>query len=115
MIHRNEYMANSAELHRAYYSQFVNAGVRNLVKCYIGMEALLKSTDKHLNDIPLAKWDSMVIPHNAKGYVRGTIEDGMLIGYLNGTQMKACGEGGLSLGVGVCILKEAARQLIETA
>lgn len=91
---RKEYLKNSGEEnHRFYYSQFVTPEIKGVVKCTIGLKKLLKSTDPHLNDIPIKLWDNMYLPNvNAK--------------------MKELGDY-LTLAGKVCILKEAARQIIE--
>jgi hypothetical protein len=51
MITHKEYMANSAELHHAYYLQFATEGTKRFVLERIGMDKLLRSTCPHLNDI----------------------------------------------------------------
>ena len=51
MITHKEYMANSAELHHAYYLQFVTEATKRFVLERIGMDKLLRSTCPHLNDI----------------------------------------------------------------
>lgn len=51
MITRKEYMANSAELHHAYYLQFATEETKRFVLELIGMDKLLRSTCPHLNDI----------------------------------------------------------------
>lgn len=103
MITRKEYLAleyvddaTAMARHREYYSQFVTPKVKQLVLRYIGRERLLRSTDPHLNDIKLPEWDWLV-PHI----------DGVAV-----TLLREAGDF-LSLGTGVCILKEAARQIIE--
>jgi hypothetical protein len=80
--------------HRRYYSQFVNERtIAHVVKA-IGREPLLSSTDPHLNDIPLRKWDGAGddMPKN--------------ISYASVGDFR-------SLSGDVCIAKEAARQFIE--
>lgn len=103
MITRKEHMAReyvdaatAMARHREYYSQFVTPGVKQLVLRRIGRKELLRSTDLHLNDIELARWDR-------------------LVSYIDGAAVTLLREAGdfLSLGSGVCILKEAARQIIE--
>lgn len=71
--------------HREYYAQFVTDRIKSLVKSQFG-EQLFNSTDPHLNDIPLSKWDN-----------------------LSGTVLRS----GFSLSDCVCTLKEAAKQIIE--
>ena len=51
MITHKEYMANSSELHHAYYLQFATEATKRFVLERIGMDKLLRSTDPHLNDI----------------------------------------------------------------
>ena len=51
MITHKEYMANSAELHHAYYLQFATEATKRFVLERIGMDKLLRSTCPHLNDI----------------------------------------------------------------
>jgi hypothetical protein len=98
---RSEYIshagdADSAAQHRKYYAQFVTPEVKALVQRSIGVTALCASKDPHLNDILLGRWDALVtrLPHIVVA------------------KLKECGDY-LTLGNGVCILKEAARQLIE--
>lgn len=90
---RADYMAGKCT-HREYYGQFVNAGTKSVVLHGIGRELLLASKDEHLNDIPLALWDRLV--------------------------PEAPGSGGFAkagdfytIAGGVCLLKEAARQIVE--
>lgn len=51
MITHKEYMANSAELHHAYYLQFATEATKRFVLERIGMDKLLSSTCPYLNDI----------------------------------------------------------------
>lgn len=88
---RKQYM-NGECTFREYYSQFVNEAVKSQVLLTIGKEALLKSKDGHLNDIPLKKWDR-IRPHT-----------------LN--RLHEAGDSPTLAGA-VCIVKEAARQIIE--
>jgi hypothetical protein len=87
---------DTAKLHREYYSQYVTQHVRDLVTRTFTVSVLLDSKDPHLNDIPLKRWDVLV------NYLHKTTAE----------QLKSNGEW-LTLGNGVCILKEAARQVIE--
>lgn len=89
----NEHMH---QLHRAYYGQFVTDEVTNLVLRTIGREALMNSTDRSFSDIQLRRWGGMVslLPASVPA------------------QMRQCGDY-LTLAGGVCILKEAARQIKE--
>jgi len=98
MMTRTEYMALSRtegmKAHRAYYAQFVNPAITSRVVQGIGAARLLASTDRHMNDIPLGMWDHLV--------------DHLPVA----NKMKEVGDY-LTMGNGVCILKEAARQWVE--
>lgn len=102
---RTEYMDKKIS-HRAYYAQFVTQHVRNLVLARIGMDRLLKSHDEHLNDIPLALWDSFWVSNAGGMHI---VPPSSITALL-----REAGEGN-SASTGTCILKEAARQLIESA
>lgn len=103
---RKEYMApfisreEAEQRHRKYYSQFVTVGVRQLVAFRITVLSLKLPQEKDqtnsFNDIPLARWDALV----------------PMLGPEVDQQLRSCGDW-LGLGAGVCILKEAARQLVE--
>jgi hypothetical protein len=92
---RKEYMSKVCT-HKQYYAQFVTENMKNDVIRAIGKDALMNSTDEHLNDIPLKKWDRLA--------------SGVVPFYVN-SAMRELGDyptlGGL-----VCIAKEAARQVI---
>jgi len=98
MITRAQHMAVYSDdpegSHRAYYAQFVSDEVRRLVVRGIGVQEIRASTDRVFNDIPLRHWDALV-----RQLPRAVV-----------AQLKEAGDW-LSLGTGVCILKEAARQL----
>ena len=93
MVTRNQYL-NGECTDRQYYGQFVNAGTKARVLSGIGLAALKKSTDPHFNDIPLNKWDNLV-PHCpcSAGFAKA------------GDYYTLAG--------GVCLLKEAARQILD--
>lgn len=82
--------------HAVYYGEMVTDADKHAVRQYIGLPALLASTDEHLNDIALQQWDAMAI--NRRGAHARTL--------------KERGEAGVSPADGVCILKAAARALI---
>ena len=71
--------------HRAHYSKLVTKEIKLLVIRNLEVACLLGCKCEHFNDIPLKHWDN-------------------LAGYLSLRQ---------SLAVRVCILKEAARQIVE--
>lgn len=115
MIIRVDYM-NGLASHREFFSQFVNVGVKAKVLECIGAEALLKSTDEHLNDIPMKKWDSMA---GFRWSIIGGQEVAVIkpqtsrdIEPIDAGLLRDTGEGVSCAGL-VCIYKEAARQLIE--
>lgn len=91
---RQDYMNNKCS-HREYYAQFVTDDTKNYVLLRIGRDRIVNSKDEHFNDIPLKLWD-LAVPH-APGS-RGFKEAGDWY----------------SLGTGVCMLKEAARQIKES-
>lgn len=110
MLTRNDYMKDSSNLHRAYYGQFVNEQVKNAVLQFIGKDALLKSKDEHLNDIPLKKWDAL------GGFAFSNTTGEMLhkpatIEPVEIAKLREAGEG-VSSATLVCIYKEAARQIM---
>lgn len=92
--------------HREYYGQFVGPYVKQLVVDRIGLPRLLASRDPHLNDIPLGVWDSFWVSHTPSMHIKPPLAIGVLL--------REAGEGN-SASTGTCILKEAARQLIEEA
>ncbi len=98
MITRKAYMAKEAT-HREFYAQFVTPEIVRQVASFIGGQALMASTDEHLNDIRLANWDAM---HQ------------FLPSYYMAAMKEADPSMGNSLSNTVCIAKEAARQWIET-
>lgn len=102
MITRADYLSHpaTAEAHRAYYSQFVTEYTQYVVRMFIGEDALHQSRDPDgaFNDIPLIIWDRITasIRQNAAPLLRDAGDH-------------------WSLGAGVCILKEAARQIVESS
>jgi len=91
---RKQYLNNECT-HFEYYSQFVNDLTKGAISRNIGLEKLLKSTDKHFNDINLKIWDSMPI-------------------YLETGEMEKYGDH-FSLSGRVFIGKTAARMLVNEA
>lgn len=82
--------------HRRYFGQFVTPGTKHRVLSVIGLERLMASTDPHFNDIPLSLWDGMapLLPGSGSFEKAGDF---------------------YTLANGVCLAKEAARQIVETA
>lgn len=95
--------------HREYYTQFVNDKVIERVVNTIGVNLLLASTDEHLNDIPMKKWDDLAgFAFRSSEMIRrpGNIDP------IKYEQLKEAGDGVSAAGL-VCIYKEAAKQIIE--
>lgn len=68
MFTRKQYM-NKEITHRKFFAQFVDDNIKQDVLNSIDLKSLLESTDEHLNDIPLKKWD------NLAGYVFSRAND----------------------------------------
>lgn len=99
---RSDYIGNLPDgavraTHRQYYGQFVTPEIKNLVLRRIAsVEQLVKAAqaDRHLNNIPLQQWDNVrVFSSTAKALEQA------------GDYLTLCGQ--------VCILKEAALQIVE--
>lgn len=97
MITRTQYL-NREATHREYYSQFVGEGTKERVLMRFTMQSLIEGKDNHFNNIPLNDWDNLmpVVPFEIAG------------------KMKECGDYPTKAGV-VCILKEAALQIVENS
>lgn len=95
MFTRKDYLEGRCD-HRAYYAQFVSAGVRQCVAQSIGVKCIRASADPYFNDIPLPRWDSVFQP----------IPAGIA------SALRAAGDYPTLAGA-VCIAKEAARQIKE--
>lgn len=90
---RQDYLDGKCS-HAEYYGQFVDAGVIARVSRAIGVDRIKSSTDPHFNDIPLRKWDRVLVPvprHIARS-------------------MKERGDYATLAGA-VCVAKAAARQI----
>lgn len=94
MSTRQDYM-NGKCTHREYYAQFVTEQTRQSVLRNIGLERLQQSTDPHLNDIRLSRWDGLEIVTREMD-----------------AAMREAGDWP-SLAGKVCIAKEAARQILD--
>lgn len=122
MITHAQYMADSGTLHWEYHAQFVWPWMKQAILDTIGLDALLSSTDKYLNDIPLDKWDRLVY-YDTNGSVK---VQGRSVWTRErkwydrprwaevSSELRKAGDF-FSLGTGVCILKATARQIIEAA
>ena len=107
VIKRNEYV-NGERTHKEYYGQFINAGVKNIVLMRFGIEKLVSSykDDENFNSIitPLASWDSL------SDCIASAIDRDLLRESKEWEDKKTYP---WSLSDGVCIAKEAARQLVK--
>lgn len=86
--------------HHEYYSQFVTQTVKALVVKHIGNANFLVkklAADSNLNNIPLDMWDQVVTLHRWVGEI-DEHGDGKKI---------------YSLSNGICVLKTAARMIVE--
>ena len=94
---RKDHMSKKCT-HREFYAQFITPLVKDLVRRLIGKKSILRSTDEHLNDIALSRWDSLHTP------IRQIV--GKMVREANGNS-------GHSLSDSVCVAKEAAKQIKE--
>lgn len=60
MLMRKDYIQAGKNLHRAYYAQFITPEMEDMILKNIGLDRLMSSIDKNLNDIDLSLWDSMM-------------------------------------------------------
>jgi len=103
---REEYMAVSLEeqpaAHRQYYAQFVTPMIKQLVLTHFDSATLVKSykRDAFFNTslTPMKEWDLL---GSCVGYKKDIVQ-----------KLKECGDY-LTQAGWVCILKEAARQIVE--
>lgn len=86
-------------MHRCYFAQFVNDEIREIVVETFGMVPLhmAYAQDKHFNTIALTLWDTLIKLH------KNLIDPELLA---------RTGEG-WSSSTGLCIFKEAAKQVVE--
>ena len=93
IIDRKDYISGKVS-HREWYAQFVTNETKDRISRIIGKDRIKASTDPHFNDIPLREWDAIVHTYGVTKRIR---------------------EAGdyPTLSNGVCILKEAARQIRE--
>ena len=85
---------NAGAAHRKYFGQFATPETIHQVITTIGQARILASTCRHFNDIPLKEWD--ILAH-----------------MLPGTEGFTRAGDYYTLGNGVCLAKEAARQWKE--
>jgi len=96
---RQDYLSSKdqASAHRKYYSQFVTPSIKMAAVKFLVRAR--KSTDEHLNDLPMAELDhcAILLKHDIA-------QTNKRIG--NGSVWSYCD--------GVCAIKEAIRQELET-
>ena len=87
--------------HREFYSQFVTDSMKQSISAYFGIEKLKKAFEenKHFNSLKLESWDSLAFSCCQHNY---TVKEAL-------KEAKHS----YSLSTGVCIMKEAAKQIIE--
>lgn len=95
MITREDFLSDKNTFHE-YYGQFVTEAIKRAVLSKITMEELLESTDPHLNDIALKRWEDL--PANVNYAAIRTAGD------VNANTISNF----------ICVVKTAARQLIES-
>ena len=95
-ITRQQYL-NKEATHREYYSQFVTEGVKQRVKSAFKMKDLIEGKTQHFNNIPLSWWDRLI----------------PVLPFEINSKLQKCGDYATLAGV-VCILKEAAMQIVES-
>lgn len=104
----NALLEKKEQAHREYYAQFVTPEIVRAVAAKFGSN-LFKSNDPYLNDVVPIK------PHNYRGDTLGAWD--LLALNLNlstklNNKLRACNDF-YSQDCGVCVLKEAARQIID--
>ena len=93
MYTRQDYMTKKVS-HAEYYGQFVTGHTKAFVANVIGLDRVKRSTDEHLNDIPLRIWDMYRVSSHMQNMLKQANE--------------TC-----SLSTCVCIAKVYARQTLE--
>lgn len=101
LITRKEYMADSANLHQAYFLELAQYAGMNESSLPVSLEKIREAlkTDKNMNNIPLGMWDA-----RAYGWKQRVAQ-------VNIAKEGACVS---SLSDCVCALKALARHLAET-
>lgn len=84
--------------HREYYAQFVTQSIKNTLESHFGIDRLVASQDPSFNDIPLAEWDTLCRISDPRLHIPNQFDDGRP-GYAHVDA--------------ICLLKEAARQMVE--
>lgn len=114
IITRSEYLKRSNEgdgtlAHREYFSQFVTPQAKSCVLRVFPITTLLESKDPHLNDVGTRlDWDRVSGTYGFEHGRIGTVGPLLCVSDM----LKAAGEDKTASTM-TCIVKEAARQLIE--
>lgn len=100
LYNRMNYVSDKQIKHSTYYRQFVNDFIKKIVLSRFSIETLVSAfkTDPCFNNIPLKQWDNLTtrIEHSAT--------------FRN--KLKEAGDY-YTLAGAVCVLKEAAKMLVE--
>ena len=106
MFTRKDYLDKKCT-HRQYWAQFVTRSMRELVRRRIGLERLQSSSNEYFSDVTtLSAWDEM---KNATF----TMLDQQKWREIQYPEYTDPGSIGWSSSDNTCLLKEAARQLVE--
>ena len=109
MFTRRDYCPDNKCTHEQYFTQFVTPKIKAAVRSYFGVARLLASTDPHLNDIALSKWDMFCGYNQFRNELRPNLCFASIIPLLK----QANGDGGCSPSDFTCIAKQAAREIIR--
>jgi hypothetical protein len=106
MFTRAQYL-NKECTHREYWAQFVTPGMKSMVARNFALERLQRSQNEYFNDVTrLDQWDIM----RGNTFAMLDLKKWREIHYPEYTDPKSIG---WSLSDNTCLLKEAARQLVE--
>ena len=106
MFTRNQYMKKECT-HSEYYAQFVTKGMKKMVESRFTLERLKRSKDGHFNDVTqLREWD--VLNDLTRSMLDKALWKSLECPYTENGYL-------WSMNNNICILKEAARQLVEEA
>ncbi len=100
---RADYMFGKVS-HADYYGQFVTPEIKAMVENAFGYQLRNRKHDEHLNTIPLRQWDQLAGVTNPGWEAQGGSPRGVI---------KLADDN--SLASTVCVLKQAAKQLIREA
>jgi hypothetical protein len=108
MFTRAQYL-NKECTHREYWAQFVTAGMKSMVARNFSLERLQRSQNEYFNDVTvLSDWEIM----RGNTFAMLDLKKWREIQYPEYTDPRSIG---WSMSDNTCLLKEAARQLVEEA